>query len=136
MIFSYLFEILEKVENYLRLGSGWVVDSALSINLHVSDYTPMVIGSHIALPEELAKKSSLLNIRNQTDELCIAWCLAASRVIARRKQEAKDSGSKYKALPSGYRTHHYRDEMSKINLEGVNFPVTDKDVSTIRSLSS
>ena len=111
------------------MGSGWVVDSTISINLHICDYTPMVIGSYIALPEPLAKKTSLLNIKNHSDQLCLPWCLAAARVTAQRKQDATDSGSRYKALPSSYRTHHYKEELSKINMEGVNFPVNDKDVS-------
>ena len=92
----------------------------------------MLTGSHVDLPDSLKRKTSLLNIKNENDDYCLAWCLAASRVYARGQAEAERKGEKKFKLGSSYRTHHYKEDFDQINIEGVNFPVSDKDVSVIK----
>ena len=65
-------EITEKIETFLRNGSGWVVESMLAVNLHVTKYNPITGGSYLKLPDKIAKKSSLLNIQNTNDEMCFS----------------------------------------------------------------
>ena len=61
--------------------------------------------------------------------MCLAWCLAASRFRANRQAQNPDPSKKVKPVASGYRTHHYKDELSKINLDGIQFPASERDVS-------
>ena len=107
----------------MRNGSGWIVDSALSINLHLTKYSPTVGGSYLQLPKDIAKKSSLLNIKNETDDMCLAWCLAAARFRGKRQAAG------LKPVSHGERTSHYREEMQLIKTDGIQFPVSDRDVS-------
>ena len=71
------FEVLNrKIDEYLRNGSGYVVNDIEAIHLNILKYNPLYAGQWLPLPKELRKKKCLLNIKNYDDK-CFLWnCLA------------------------------------------------------------
>ena len=49
---SYYEYLLNKIEKFQRIGSGWRIEGILSCNVNVSQYTPLKGSSYIDLPEK------------------------------------------------------------------------------------
>ena len=79
-------------------------------------YDPMGVGSFIELPKTIKGKRSLLNIKNE-DEKCLAWCIAAHRFRQKTTQRTLNP----------HRTSHYKDELTELNLDNINFPASLTD---------
>ena len=73
---EHIRDIILKIERYMKNGSGWLVENVKTIHLMITKYNPMG-GAYIPLPKTIARKRSLLNIKNG-DEKCLLWCLLAA----------------------------------------------------------
>ena len=101
--------LTDKIEKYLRYGSGWLVESVRKLNIMSAKYNPTKGSSFIELPAAIAKKRSLLNIKND-DNKCLLWCL-----LAGLHPEVKTNQN----VVSSYRKFE-----NELNMEGVSYPVT------------
>ena len=55
--------IISKIQKYLGKGSGWIVNSAIDHNIHVSKCNPLAGSSYIKIPKELHHpRKGLINI--------------------------------------------------------------------------
>ena len=70
-------KIIASIENYVSLGSGWVVDRIERLFLNFADYSPLRGGSYIPLPKKLANKKVIINVQNQDDN-CLRWALRSA----------------------------------------------------------
>uniref|UniRef100_A0A8D8TAN0 DNA-directed DNA polymerase n=1 Tax=Cacopsylla melanoneura TaxID=428564 RepID=A0A8D8TAN0_9HEMI len=73
-------QINEKMELFCNLGSGWIFDRVLKIDLYIAQYNPLSGSSYIPTPKKLEHKkvsSSILNIKNLYDEECFMYCILA-----------------------------------------------------------
>ena len=70
--------LVDKIDNYICNGSGWVVDNMNHLSIMSTKYHPMGGSSYIELPKEIKNKKSLINIQNN-DQKCIAWCILAHK---------------------------------------------------------
>ena len=52
----------------ILIGSGWLVDRLMHLDIHVAEYDPLRASSHIPLPSWIVKKRAVLNIKNTNDE--------------------------------------------------------------------
>ena len=68
-IASHVEHIEGKVDDFIRNGSGWVVEGVKEITIAISPYQPLYNsgGSFISLPAGLKRKKSLINIQNQDE---------------------------------------------------------------------
>ena len=66
---SHISTIERKVEEYVRNGSGWIVEGVKEVAIAISPYQPLYNsgGSYIPLPAGLKRKMSLINIQNQDE---------------------------------------------------------------------
>ena len=70
-------ELIDKIDQFVAGGSGWVIDSLEEIYLVLSTYDPLRGSSYIELPKKFRNaKKWLLNIRNNVQK-CFLWCVLA-----------------------------------------------------------
>ena len=102
-----------RIDNWINQGSGWIVESIEGFYLNVSSYSPLIGSTYIVLPDELKNsRKGLINIQND-DNKCFLWCLVRhSNLIDKSSQRI---------------TKKDKDLVSKLNYEGINFPVSKKD---------
>ncbi|GBN22535.1 hypothetical protein AVEN_268168-1, partial [Araneus ventricosus] len=109
-------KILEAVDEFIRRGSGWILDKIVHFELCV-----LRASSYIILPKKLADKKAVLNIQNE-DQKCLVWCLIAHKLNIL----AHDS----------YRVSHYTPNEQEIKLNGVECPVTLNKIPIIERLNN
>ena len=105
-------EIVEKLVDYQRNGSGWYFKEVISFEIHTVDYKPIKGSSHIPLPDFLMRKKAIINMENRDDK-CFLWC-----VLRYRHPREKHST----------RINDLREYENDLNLKGINFPVKVKDI--------
>ena len=86
--------LVNKIDQYVREGSGWVILEVGEIHVHVTRYNPIVGSSYIKLPTAIKNKSSLVNIKNK-DQKCLLWCIIAAKYPVKRNRQRVSK--KYKA---------------------------------------
>ena len=66
--------ILEKMANYLFMGSGWILCGIIILELHTVGYDPLRGETWIPLPKELVNEKAIINPKNK-DNKCFLWCV-------------------------------------------------------------
>ena len=68
-------EILYRINNWIKEGSGWIGKLIDSQYINISTYRPLSGRSYVKLPAEFRspKKKILINIKNN-DKNCFLWC--------------------------------------------------------------
>ena len=106
-------EILVKLAEYQRKGSGWYFKEVISLDIHIVDYKPMKGTSFIPLPVFIKRKNAIINMENKDDK-CFLWCVL--RYLHPREKNAS-------------RINHLREYENDLNFKGINFPVKVKDIT-------
>ena len=119
MVKEHLNKLVQKIDTYIRNGSGWSVVTVSEISIMTTKYNPMGGSSYIELSKEL-KSKNCLNIKNE-DQQCIMWCILASK-----HHQSKDATRVTKYMP-------YK---SELNLKGVSFPTPLNDIKKIENLNA
>ena len=65
-------EIMEKLADYQRNGSGWYFKEVISLEIHTVDYKTLKGESYIPLPDFLMRKKAIINMENK-DNRCFLW---------------------------------------------------------------
>ena len=63
--------IIERMTNFMKLGSGWRFRSIVKLVVHTVKYTPLKGSSYIPLPKYLQDK---INFKNE-DNQCLKWAV-------------------------------------------------------------
>ena len=117
---KHIKELVKDVENYIRNGSGWLVENVKTIHLMTTKYNPGG-GTFISLPKEIKNKSSLLNIRNN-DNKCLLWCLlAALNPVAEHQRQKLNST----------RVASYHQFENTIHMTGIEYPVSLQQIGKV-----
>ena len=83
-------ELIDKIDQFVAGGSGWVIDSLEEIDLVLSTYDPLRGSSYIELPKKFRNASKgLLNIRNN-DQKCF-FVLRTRASISDHRKTSRDS---------------------------------------------
>ena len=120
MVKEHLNKLVQKIDTYIRNGSGWSVVTVSEMSIMTTKYNPMGGSSYIELPKELKSRNCLLNIKNE-DQQCIMWCILASK-----HHQSQDATRVTKYMP-------YK---SELNLKGVSFPTPLNDIKKIENLNA
>ena len=99
-------------------GSGWRFHSIIRLELHIVDYNPLRGETWIALPKELANKNAIINPKNE-DNKCFMWCVLRALNLSKDHSERIDKKLKEKE--------------NTLNMEGIEYPVSLKDVDKFES---
>ena len=105
--------ITEKIATFQSKGSGWRLYSIIRLELHTVRYKPLKGKSYIPLPEELANKKAIINMKN-SDNQCFLWCILRALNPRDRDQERVDTELKKKK--------------NTLTMKGIEYPVSLKDL--------
>ena len=109
-------QILNRIAQWISEGSGWIIKSIDNHYLNIVRYKPMKGSSYLKLPIELQNKKGLINLQNKDNE-CFRWCHVRHLCpMDKDPQRIKKSDRKY---------------VSKLNYDGVVFPVSIKQINKI-----
>ncbi|GBO34564.1 PR domain zinc finger protein 4, partial [Araneus ventricosus] len=114
-------KILEVVDEFIRRGSGWILDKIVHFELCVAKYQPLRASSYIILPKKLADKKAVLNIQNE-DQKCLVWCLISHKLNS--------------LAHNSYRVSHYTPHEQEIKLNGVECPVPLNKIPIVERLNN
>ena len=104
-----------QIDKWTKEGSGWVVNRVICLYVNIAKYQPLKGSSYIELPKYLKNKKAIVNVRNN-DNKCLEWALLSSL---------------YPAHDNPHRVSKYKDHENELNLTGVGFPVTLKDIPKV-----
>ena len=83
---SMVYDLLSAIDTAKMRGSGWSEASVLSLELKQSRYHPILGKSSLPLPDELANKKAIVNIKNNDDQ-CLLWYVLAKLYHAKSHAE-------------------------------------------------
>ena len=122
VVMKHLLDLIKRVDDFVSLGSGWIVSSLNSVKLNVTPFNLNKVGSYIETPEELRPKSRcLLNVKNPSDHLCFLWSILADDHHLQTSQPSRQS--------------FYKQFMHEFDITGINFPVTVADIGKFEVLN-
>lgn len=78
MLQSSTEKINQSFDEFLKNGSGWILESIDYLRLFTAEYAPMHGNRYIPTPKAIADKEGIVNVQNE-DEHCIIYCLALSQ---------------------------------------------------------
>ena len=107
-----------RIDNWINEGSGWIVESIGGEYVNISAYSPLAGNSNIELPDELKNPiKGLINIKNN-DNKCFLWRhIRHLNLVERNPQRI---------------TRKDRELLNKLDYEGINFPVSKKDIVELK----
>ena len=71
-------KINQSFDEYLRNGSGFILETIDYLELYTAEYIPMRAKSYIPTPKSIINSKSIINIENQ-DENCFNYSIIASQ---------------------------------------------------------
>ena len=104
---SQITKILEKIEEFQNMGSGWQFEQVVSFDINVDPCTPLAGSSFIKVPKELEGKHAIINVRNEKDNECFKWAVTSAAFPMK-----KDPQRLSKVKPNA----------ARLNWEGIDFP--------------
>src|ERR1043165_517885 len=67
-------KIMETMASFQMRGSNWRFRAVVKLDINTVIYKPLKGSSYIKLPEELASKKAIINLKNNDDE-CFKWSI-------------------------------------------------------------
>ncbi|XP_065182354.1 uncharacterized protein LOC135813063 [Sycon ciliatum] len=110
-------EIDAQIDEFVRNGSGWIVDHVEAVYLELSKFEPMGGGTFIHLPQHIKAKTACLNVINN-DDRCLQWALLAAK-------HHEDVG------PNNIRVSKYVPYVDELNFASVEFPASMCAITTL-----
>ena len=107
-----------EVEHWNSEGSAWNVEKIELFYVKIARYDPLGVGSYLPLPENLAKKKAIVNVKNRDNE-CLKWALRAALCPPKDGKDAQ--------RPSKYPVK------DGINYEGIDFPTPVKQIDKLEA---
>ena len=71
-------KMMSVLTTFASMGSGWVLEKVLKVDVKLPRFRPIRRSSFIALPTKIANCRCLLNIRNHDDQKCFRYCHVAA----------------------------------------------------------
>ena len=81
-------------DQYLKNGSGWILETIDYLNVYTADYAPVRGKSYISTPKSLKGKRAIVNIMNE-DERCFEYAIIASQHYQEIDQKNGSNPSQY-----------------------------------------
>ena len=109
--------ILYRIDNWINKRSGWMIESINVEYVNISIHSPLIGSTYIELPDKLKNSmKALINIKNN-DNKCFLWCHIRHLNLVK---------------PHPFRiTKEEKKMINDLNNEGLEFPVSEKDIQKI-----
>ncbi|XP_030751512.1 uncharacterized protein LOC115879024 [Sitophilus oryzae] len=105
--------LLVELEEFQEKDSGWALSEIKNLTVNINKYNPLRAGTFIDLPTQIKRKEACVNVQN-SDDMCFAWAVL-SYLYPVSSEVAK-------------RTSSYPDPQKVLNLKGIQFPMTLKQI--------
>ena len=105
--------IQREMEEFAERDSGWSLRQILSLTININKFEPMKGSSYIPLPKEMLTKKACVNVQNK-DNQCFKWSILAALHPKKYNLE---------------RVSLYKKFESELNFDGIQFPVTLKQIN-------
>ncbi|KYN22020.1 hypothetical protein ALC57_05591 [Trachymyrmex cornetzi] len=112
-------DILAALEEFQERDSGWALSCISNLIVNVNKYNPMHAECWVELPRKIMLKKAVINVRSM-ENACFAWSVVAALYPAERNVNRKSS---------------YPDYTTVLKLEGIEFPVTLKQITKFEFLN-
>jgi len=112
--------ILASLDEFQERDSGWALSRIQNLTVNVNKYNPLHAGCYIKLPREIKMKRAIINVQS-TDNACFAWAVVAALYPANAHTERLTSYPHYTTV---------------LNLQGIEFPVTLKQIKKFENLNN
>ena len=113
-------EIEGKIADFIRLGSGWILDEVDHLDVTFNKMNPLGGGTYMDLPKFIADKKACINVKNN-DNKCFMWSLLAATFSADKNPQ---------------RTSNYLDHVHHFHFNNIQFPVQLKDIPKFETLNN
>ena len=92
-------EMIEAMENYNKRGSNWIFKRVIRLDVNFVRWKPLGGSAWIPLPEKLAQKKAIINMKNK-DDFCFKWCVTTAANMVenhpeRITEDLKDQAEKF-----------------------------------------
>ena len=114
IINSMIEKILANIEKFQGMGSGWQFESVVSLDINVDPFNPLRGAYYFSLPDELAVKKAIINVKNEDNE-CFKWAVTEA-AFPRKKNGQRLDGE-------------MRRNAARLNWEGIDFPTPLEQIS-------
>ncbi|XP_066599932.1 uncharacterized protein [Prorops nasuta] len=111
--------IKTQLEEFQERDSGWALSKIINIVIQIIKYHPMTASSYIKLPQWIQNKHAVINVKNRGKD-CFAWSIMTGLFPAKKNCN----------LLSSY--PHYK---NYLNFEGLEFPISIKDIPKFEKLN-
>jgi len=101
-----------QMDNFIRNGSGHIVDSFNFIDVRIIQYKPIRGSSYIPLPAWVNSKKAVINVKN-SDDKCFLWSVLSALHEQRKNAE---------------RVSKYKQYENTLNVSRLKFPVKVEDI--------
>ena len=105
---------LELIEQFQNNGSGWQFDQVEYFDINIDPFEPLSGSSYIPLPEKLASKKAIINVKNENDHECFKW--AVTSAVFPKEKDAQRLNKQM------------RENSEKFDWSGIEFPVSLKQI--------
>ena len=105
--------ILESMAAFQSRGSNWRFVNILGLEINTVNYIPLRGNSYIPLPDKLASKKAIINMKNDDDDECFKWC------VTRALNPVEANPERITGL--------LREQAAALNWNGIEFPVAVKE---------
>ena len=120
MLQSSTEKINQSFDEFLRDGSGWILESIDYLRLYTAEYAPMQGKSYIPTPSSIVNKNAIINIQNE-DEKCFEYAIIASQ------HYNKIDDKTHSTRPGQYSRWMKGEE--RFNFDGCSQPMKIEDIS-------
>ena len=114
-----LYSIVNQIEEFQEVGSGWIVQRVKQMDIHITKYQPLRGSSYVELPAYIQKKHAVVNVRN-TDNKCFIWAVVSAL---------------YPVTANNHRCRSYSSNLDKVNWEGLEMPMKIKDITKMEDMN-
>ncbi len=105
--------VLESMATFQMRDSNWTFKYIISLEIHTVAYEPLKGNSYIPLPNKLAQKKAIINMKNEDDK-CFTWSVLRALNPVESNAERIDKGLKK--------------EEDSLNMTGIVYPISLKAI--------
>jgi hypothetical protein len=110
----------EEMQNYVSMGSGWVIHRVAKLVIHTTEYKPLGGCTYVELPEFIKAKKAVINMKN-TDSQCFKWSITRALYPVQKNAERV--------------TKLLQQQAQQIHWDGIQFPTALYDRSKFEKLN-
>ena len=107
-------------DEWLKEGSGWIIQSMDEFILKICRYTPMQGSSYIKSPNKIRNTLSVINIQNE-DNKCFLWSILAAL------HPVKDNPQ---------RVSNYEAYIEELKTDGITFPMRLQQIPKFEKMNN